>query len=548
MYEAKVRRAYMKEEKIENLQLPDALSYPQPREGEQVRYWRNRRSARHSCPAARVSSTTGCQPVQSAFAYNNRSEVVSAAIGTNIFSHAYDSIGNHVLFSDNLTTNTFAHNQVNQMVGRVVLNAPSTAFAYTPDGGLSSDGTWNYSYDAEDQLTSVISTELTNGAIRVQNSYDYRHRRISKMVQKLSVTTAPPPSPPIEIYEWNTIEYSMFAYDDWNLIHETVAAIDGGTTNVSEVQYFWGLDLSDTLQGAGGVGGLLAVSSNDQFYFPTFDNNGNVTKYLDESGNVVAAYEYDDFGRVIAQSGPLADFFRHRFSTKYLDVETGFYYYGYRFYSPSLMRWLSRDPIEEQDSENLFQFCLNSPTHRIDTLGLASANQWNYTYPKNGKFFDPLIDFLDGGDSKTYRFVYQDSASQRLMEHPTIKALLDEYSRIKCGDSFQKSGNMQYTAKASDYVFDVVTSFGVKNPDGSLNEANAKAGDLGYQVLGSFSVQYDMSVNCSTCTKRLFIRVKNTFSVESFFRNPFTRRPTITTPFLKPVSMVFDYDFEDSVR
>ncbi|MGN0845501.1 MAG: RHS repeat-associated core domain-containing protein [Kiritimatiellia bacterium] len=38
-------------------------------------------------------------------------------------------------------------------------------------------------------------------------------------------------------------------------------------------------------------------------------------------------------------------FFRHRFSTKYLDPETDLYYYGYRFYNPSLMRWLTRDPI-----------------------------------------------------------------------------------------------------------------------------------------------------------------------------------------------------------
>ena len=30
----------------------------------------------------------------------------------------------------------------------------------------------------------------------------------------------------------------------------------------------------------------------------------------------------------------MADVFRHRFSTKYYDDETGLYYYGYRFYSP----------------------------------------------------------------------------------------------------------------------------------------------------------------------------------------------------------------------
>ena len=64
------------------------------------------------------------------------------------------------------------------------------------------------------------------------------------------------------------------------------------------------------------------------------DNNGNVTKYIDENGNVVAAYEYDDFGRLLSSSGPMAEVFRHRFSTKYYDDETGLYYYGYRFYSP----------------------------------------------------------------------------------------------------------------------------------------------------------------------------------------------------------------------
>ena len=37
-----------------------------------------------SRPMARTASRTGCQPVQSAFAYNNRSEVLSAAIGTKV--------------------------------------------------------------------------------------------------------------------------------------------------------------------------------------------------------------------------------------------------------------------------------------------------------------------------------------------------------------------------------------------------------------------------------------------------------------------------------
>ena len=113
----------------------------------------------------------------------------------------------------------------------------------------------------------------------------------------------------------------------------------------------------------------LAVSSNGSFYFPTYDNNGNITKYIDESGNIIASYEYDDFGRLISQTGPLADFFRIRFSTKYLDAETDLYYYGCRFYSPVLMRWLNRDPIEEEGGMNLYGFVRNAPLYCCDYSG-----------------------------------------------------------------------------------------------------------------------------------------------------------------------------------
>ncbi|MGN0845362.1 MAG: RHS repeat-associated core domain-containing protein, partial [Kiritimatiellia bacterium] len=43
--------------------------------------------------------------------------------------------------------------------------------------------------------------------------------------------------------------------------------------------------------------------------------------------------------------------------------------YGYRFYHPSLMRWLNRDPIEESGGENLYAFCQNNPnSHYLASL------------------------------------------------------------------------------------------------------------------------------------------------------------------------------------
>ena len=114
---------------------------------------------------------------------------------------------------------------------------------------------------------------------------------------------------------------------------------------------------------------LLAVSVDGVYCFPAYDNNGNVTRYLDANGNTVAQYTYDAFGKTISATGALADVFRHRFSTKYFDVETGLYYYGYRYYSPVLMRWLNRDPIEERGGINLYGYCGNNALCSIDPYG-----------------------------------------------------------------------------------------------------------------------------------------------------------------------------------
>ena len=60
-------------------------------------------------------------------------------------------------------------------------------------------------------------------------------------------------------------------------------------------------------------------------------------------------------------------------STKYLDQETGLYYYGYRFYNPSLGRWPSRDPVGEDGGINLYACLQNNLLCRIDELGLADS-------------------------------------------------------------------------------------------------------------------------------------------------------------------------------
>src|ERR1051326_2103796 len=88
------------------------------------------------------------------------------------------------------------------------------------------------------------------------------------------------------------------------------------------VSYTRGNDLSGTMEGAGGIGGLLARSSGysggnfpvHNYYFA--DGNGNITYLLDNSPTMVAKYRYDAFGNTISKSGTLADANVYRFSKR----------------------------------------------------------------------------------------------------------------------------------------------------------------------------------------------------------------------------------------
>ena len=92
-----------------------------------------------------------------------------------------------------------------------------------------------------------------------------------------------------------------------------------GTPTVS---YTRGTDLSGSMEGAGGIGGLLGRShgyssgnwSTHNFYHA--DGNGNITYLVNSSQALAASYRYDPFGNTTASSGTLASANVYRFSSK----------------------------------------------------------------------------------------------------------------------------------------------------------------------------------------------------------------------------------------
>ena len=86
---------------------------------------------------------------------------------------------------------------------------------------------------------------------------------------------------------------------------------------------------------------------------------------------MAAAYAYDVFGNLLSKSGTLEQ--PYRFSTKQYDDKTGLSYFGYRFYAPESGRWMTRDPLGEVASPNLYAFVKNDPINRYDPTGLEDG-------------------------------------------------------------------------------------------------------------------------------------------------------------------------------
>ncbi|HEY9171485.1 MAG TPA: RHS repeat-associated core domain-containing protein, partial [Verrucomicrobiae bacterium] len=247
--------------------------------------------------------------------------------------------------------------------GGLVFPDDNQALTYDLDGNLTFDGTWSYTWDAENRLrtmtmTNAIAGIVASNILKLELTYDYQGRRVEKVVKRWDGNGFGNPVT------------TRFVYDGWNLL--AILASDSSLLT----SFTWGNDLSGTMGDAGGIGGLLLMQTysggsvlTSSFY--GYDGNGNVTALVKGGSDPIAArYEYSAFGETLRATGPLAKANPFPFSTKFADDESGFVYYGYRYYSPVLGRFVNRDPIEEEGGHNLYTIALNNLINSCDPLGM----------------------------------------------------------------------------------------------------------------------------------------------------------------------------------
>ncbi|EAQ55983.1 RHS repeat domain-containing protein [Vibrio sp. MED222] len=117
----------------------------------------------------------------------------------------------------------------------------------------------------------------------------------------------------------------------------------------------------------------MRQQSQQNIYYMT-NHLGHVYGVFDQAGERLSQRGYSPYGQVSGDYFTLQPF---GMSTKRSDFTSGIVYFGYRFYIPSLGRWLNRDPLQEQGGINLYAYVDGDPLGYVDPDGRYKSRPYN---------------------------------------------------------------------------------------------------------------------------------------------------------------------------
>jgi RHS repeat-associated protein len=344
---------------------------------------------------SRYADLAGTQNVaNTAFAYDDagRLTAMTHAKGATTFADygwAYDAANRMTAFTNAIYPSedaAYTHDATGQLLGATRSDpADDESYVYDDNGNrvtangasyatglnnrIESDGTNSYTYDAEGNITRI--TNIATGEYR-DLAWDHRNRLV-KVTQFDSA----------DAEQWR-VEY---VYDAFNRLTSRTEFTDGSPTATAEDIFIYdGYQMILKLDASGNVQSRTLWGESVDQILAIEDASGNVTWPLTDHLNTVrdiVSYDsgtdtttlenhivYDSFGNVVSEANPsvASDL---KFTARYTDAATGLQWNLNRWYSPSIGRWMSEDPIGFAAGDpNLMRYVANEPTEFVDPDGL----------------------------------------------------------------------------------------------------------------------------------------------------------------------------------
>ncbi len=239
------------------------------------------------------------------------------------------------ILSDNLKYN-YANNNNNMLTS--ISGSTSSTYTYDNNSSVASDyhrNVYFIIYNSDNLPVSIY----TNGQEQ-QYSYDINGNRIRKYVVGSS-----------DIYYFNSP--------------------DGKTEAVSSVAT--GINSTYNILGAGGdnIGQLRTIGSTTSRYYYLKDHLGTVKMEIKADGTIDSYNDYYPYGSIMPNRSSVqsADT-RYKFTSKERDTETGYDYFGARYYDSWLGRWLQVDPLADKyPGWSPYNYTFNNPIRYFDPDG-----------------------------------------------------------------------------------------------------------------------------------------------------------------------------------